>query len=731
MPTTDLEDREDISSQDKKVVSFTEWKNEPSVSDLKQDLTDARSDHDTQGNKIKVWLDNLNITGAAIHKKVKGKSAVVPKLIRKQAEWRYAALSEPFLSTNDIFNVDAVTYEDKESAFQNALVLNNQFNTKLNKVSFIDQYIRAAVDEGTVIAFVTWDHETETVTGYEPTVSFKEATTQAEVDLLQRATQGDIPDLAEGLDVEVDIPEEESFALWAQAVQTSQINRKPWVPFIVSVEEVDIHKTVKNQPFVEVCDYRDIIIDPSCQGDIDKAQFVIRRFETSLSELKKDGKYENLDSINVEGNSTQGHEDYSSANRAHQFNDKPRKKIVAYEYWGFRDIHGDGVVKPIVATYVGNIMIRMEESPIPGGALPFVTAQYLPVRRSIYGEPDGALLEDNQKITGAVMRGMIDIMGRSANAQIGSRKDALDITNKIKFENGDDFEYNGGIDPSAAFYMHTYPEIPQSAPIMLQLQANEAEALTGVKAFTGSTGGDALGSTATAVRSALDATSKREIAILRRLAEGIISIGRKIIAMNAVFLDEEEVVRITNDKFVAVRRDDLAGNFDLTLTVSTAEADDQKASEISFMLQTMAQTLPFEITNELMIDLAHLRKMPALAERLKGYEPPPPDPLDQQLKQLEVAKMQVEVQELQTKAKLNAAKADTEIAKARQLSSKADLDDLDFLDKDSGAAHEREIQATSAQAQSNEKLELTKHALSLREKSIDSQNKSKEAKTEQ
>lgn len=33
-------------------------------------------------------------------------------------------------------------------------------------------------------------------------------------------------------------------------------------------------------------------------------------------------------------------------------------------------------------------------------------------------------------------------------------------------------------------YMHTYPEIPQSAGLMLQIQNQEAEALTGVKTYS-------------------------------------------------------------------------------------------------------------------------------------------------------------------------------------------------------------------------------------------------------
>ena len=37
---------------------------------------------------------------------------------------------------------------------------------------------------------------------------------------------------------------------------------------------------------------------------------------------------------------------------------------------------------------------------------------------------------------------MIDIIGRSANGQMGIRKDALDVTNARKFEQGADYKFN-------------------------------------------------------------------------------------------------------------------------------------------------------------------------------------------------------------------------------------------------------------------------------------------------
>ena len=279
-----------------------------------------------------------------------------------------------------------------------------------------------------------------------------------------------------------------------------------------------------------------------------------------------------------------------------------------FEYWGFRDIDGSGRVRPIVASWVDDVLIRLEENPFPDGKLPFVVVPYLPTKKSIYGEPDGSLLEDNQKIIGAVTRGMIDIMGKSANGQTGIRKDMLDSSNRRKFEKGLDYEFNPTVDPRAGVFMHTYPEIPNSAQFMLQAQNLEAESLTGVKAFNQGISSQSLGDVASGIRSALDAASKRELGILRRLAYGIVEIGRKIIAMNGEFLSEKEIVRITNNDFVEIRRDDLYGNFDLELTISTAEEDDNKAQELAFMLQTMGNSLDPSMSQMILADIARLRK---------------------------------------------------------------------------------------------------------------------------
>ena len=378
----------------------------------------------------------------------------------------------------------------------------------------------------------------------------------------------------------------------------------------------------------------------------------------------------------------------------------------------------------------------MEELPFPDKKLPYVKVQYLPVRKSVYGEPDGALLEDNQAIIGAVTRGMIDIMGRSASSQIGSRKDALDTINRKKFNEGKDYEYNPGVTPNDAFYMHTYPEIPNSAQYMIDLQNMEAESLTGVKSFSQGVSGQSLGNVAAGVRGALDAASKRELGILRRLADGIIQIGRKFTAMNAEWLSEEEVVRITNEEFVTIRRDDLVGSIDIKLSISTAEADEQKAQELSFMLQTMGNTMPQDFSQMLLAEIATLRKMPTLAKKIERYTPQP-DPFEEQMKMLQMQLLQAQVaneqgksMESQGDAMLAQAKAVTEQAKAKLMDSQADKVNLDFVEQESGIAHKRDVDKIQSQARGNIALEQAKapmevdkklfeHQLNLQNKVID------------
>lgn len=690
---------------------LVKWKNPPALRDLKQNFDDARNIHASQVKKIEGYIDNLNGTGSAQVKVPKGNSQIVPKLIRRQAEWRYAALSEPFLSSEDLFNVRPVSWEDVHASRQNEMLLNHQFTTQIDKVAFIDEFVRTAVDEGTVVIQTGWEFEEIEEEVEEPIVEFVINEEVAPLHQYLEQLQTESPS-----QYQTDVPDE-----LKQAHELTLEQGAPVEPIIQGYQKVMKPKTIVNRPTVEILDTRNVVIDPTAEGNIDKARFVIRSFHSSLAELKKSGKYKNLDKIMSTGENILGSPDHSVSEevRNFQFQDKPRQNFVVYEYWGFWDIDGNDTLKPIVAAWVNEQLIRLEENPFPDRKLPFIVVQYLPVRKATHGEPDGALLVDNQKVVGAVTRGMIDILGKSANGQTGMRKDMLDATNRRKYEMGMDYEFNPNVNPREGVFMHTYNEIPNSAQFMLQLQNLEAESLTGVKSFNQGISSQSLGDVAMGIRGALDAASKRELGILRRLSKGIIEVGRKFIAMNAAFLEEQEVIRVTNEEFVAIRKDDLPGNFDLRLSISTPEEDNHKAEQLAFMLQTVGPNEDPDIRRMLLAEICRLRKMPDIAKKLETYQPEP-DPVQQEIQELTLQKLRAEIAALEgkaieseTNAMLQQAKVGTEQAKAANLGSDTDLKNLDFVEQESGVKQERELQKHGEQARAQAETKIIGHQLDM------------------
>ena len=584
-----------------------------------------------------------------------GKSKIVSKDILKQLNWMIPTIADPFLSTSDIIKCNPVTFEDTKAARQSELLLNTQFVRKFNRYNFINKALRVLATEGTVIIQTGWDYEDE--------------------------------------EVEVE----------TEVIAVNDLGMEMIVP-----DTIMQTKILKNQPTAIVCRNEDIFLDPTCMDDMDKCQFVIHRYETDLSTLKADGRFSNLDKIDMNGGSSFNEPDFMPEDETKfRFKDEPRQKLLVYEYWGNYDIDEDGEVEPIVCSWVGQTIIRLEENPYPDKKPPFLVVPFNSVPFQLFGEALAEVIGDNQKVKTAITRGLIDNMAKSNNGQIGMRKGALDITNRKRFVKGENFEFNGS---PGDFWQGSYNQIPSSAFDMLALQNNEIESQTGTKSFSGGISGNSLGNSATGVRSAMDATSVRRIHLVRNIAENMIKpLMRKWLAYDSVFLEEEEIVRITNEEFVPIKRDDLSGNLDIDINISTAEDNAGKSQELSFLLQTLGNSMPFEITQLVIAEIAKLSKMPDLEKKIRDFKQQP-DPAQEQLKQLDMQRMQMEIEKLKADvadknaraaenkidAQVKVAKAKREEAQARAINSKADLDDLQLLKQDNQvdeqlAADEKEL----------------------------------------
>ena len=256
---------------------LTNWKKEPTLQDLKYDIEQAKGQHDAHMGNISRWNDLLRVAGKAKPPQVKGRSSVQPKLVRRQAEWRYSALTEPLNSTTKLFKVTPTTFEDEDGAKQNELVLNWQVRTQLNKVKLVDDIIRSTVDDGTCIIRTGWKRVVVQVDEQVPVYSLYPVNSEEQIQQLQEALS-----LKEANPREYDenIPPEIK-----EAVAYYEESGEAVFAVANGTQTVKVDKVLENRPIVDVLNPANVIIDPSCQGDLNKAMFACILFETCKAEL--------------------------------------------------------------------------------------------------------------------------------------------------------------------------------------------------------------------------------------------------------------------------------------------------------------------------------------------------------------------------------------------------------------------------------------------------------------
>ena len=214
------------------------------LADLKADLKAAEIKKRDLDAVRSVYKDEYD--GKPYGNEVEGKSKIVSRDIKKQDEWQHASVKDPFVSTSDIIKCSPITFEDKAAAVQNELVLNTQFCRQFDRYNFMTKSLRVLGREGTCVIQTGWDYKDE--------------------------------------EVEVEVP------IIMQNPYTGQ-------QIEVGTRKEKQTRIIKNQPTAIVRRNEDIYIDPTCKDDMEECQFVIVRYESSLSILKTDGRYKNLDKV--------------------------------------------------------------------------------------------------------------------------------------------------------------------------------------------------------------------------------------------------------------------------------------------------------------------------------------------------------------------------------------------------------------------------------------------------
>ncbi len=699
---------------------LTSWTNEPTFDDLYKDYKSAQDDHSIYLAKLEEYKINYE-GGVFPHNIPKGKSTLRPKLIRKQAEWEKPQLEEPFLNSKDMFNVDPRTFEDVAGAQQNETLINYQWEVKIDKTEIVTDSVKTLVDEGTVVVKTGWE-------------------TDEDMELVDKL-------------VPVYATAEESMRIIEQGVATGKMSQEQAQQIILSGQPIQVGEEtiqveeellVLNQPTYEVCDNRNVILDPTARNT-SELQFIIHEYDTDMSSLKQEehktetvvdeetgeeteesyGYYHNLKKIKVRSDDYETENEYLSDvdddTSSFKFQDEARKKLRAYEYWGYWDINGDGEVECIVATWIDKTIIRMEKSPFPFIGLPFSIATYMPIKNEIVGEPPGALLVENQESIGKMTRAAHDITSDQAVGQEFIDEEFFaSPSQRDNYNSGKTTYFRHGLDPKTSIFKQSIDAVPPTVFQMIDYQIKDAESLSGTVVFGKGINSQAYGSVATGIRSALDATAKRKLSILRRLGEDLfVDLASKTISMNQAFMPEQEVIRITNKEYVTIKRADISGEYDVRVEISTPEKDNDKLEKLNMLMQTNAASMDPGLAKIIYARMAELSDDPELEHRIESFEPEP-DPAAEEMKKLQLEnaqltnqKLKAEIanigkdiesedskiierqsrtaQNLDSESKENMANARYKNAQAQNLESVSDLNKQKFVKIQDGSTRQEKI----------------------------------------
>jgi len=198
-------------------------------------------------------------------------------------------------------------------------------------------------------------------------------------------------------------------------------------------------------------------------------------------------------------------------------------------------------------------------------------------------------------------------------------------------------------------------------------------------------------------------------------------VALKMIAMNEVFLTDEQIIRITNSDYLINNRDKEAGKYDLKINIETPEQKQAKIERIAFLMQTTGNSLPFDFTQMQLEKMYELENMPDLAKKIKDYvpEPNPMDQLQQQLIQAQIQQISASAQEDMMDVQLKGAKTQETIAKTALLGSDKDMQDLEFQHKFDGVDINNDMQKHLMLEDKKTQRELTKER--MKQQIVDSQ----------
>lgn len=350
---------------------------------------------------------------------------------------------------------------------------------------------------------------------------------------------------------------------------------------------------VKNAPVIENILVSELLYSSDAKT-LDEANFVAHKKKVTMSYLREkeqQGIYANVDQITpkpmtgildddiveqVIGDNYQG---------MSQEADDARAEVTLYECYTKIDWDNDGVLEDMIVTIVDDTILRVEPNYM--GRHPFFSISPTKDPHRIWVKRSYAeLIGELQDLKVALTRQIVQNIALTNDPKMILAEDAINI---------DDYVKGRAVIRKKA--NHAMQDVAMSMPVnqlspytyqFLEYIEAQKENRTGITRYNQGLDANTLNKTATGISQIMGASTQRLELIARMFAEtGVYELFRFMIELNQKFIDQETVIRLTNQE-LAISPDDLQGNFDLVVNAGISIASKESTQ---MMLQSMLTAL--------------------------------------------------------------------------------------------------------------------------------------------
>lgn len=493
-------------------------------------------------------------------------SRFTSKDVKTTIGWLTPSLVEAFTGSDEPISVKGVNIEDDNAAELIQQLVRYQLEKKNDYFQFIFTTTQYALSENFAVAKVWWKREEKRtpmkmmldLNNEEALLQFIQAATERKIEITKAKPIDDASDFMK-----------------------------------VEYEKIEVKA---NHPVLEYIPTSELRYTPDA-ARLQDCKFVAHRKIVRGDYLKRreiDGIYENIDKALEEypaGDTKPTTLDFKNdRDRADQKKrpydyDNASKEVELYEAYLRVDYNDDGIYENVIVHAVGDEPIRIVENDFEFAPMFVCSAKYDP--NAVFAKesfPDE--FEQLQDVKTALMRQVITNVAKNNSPRVFVNERNMDMD--ALMANEEIIPCQG--DPSAN--VMTPPSLPLSSLTMdvIQYCQNELEAQSGSTRYNQGLDSNALNKTATGITAIMGASEKRIKMIARSIAEQfLIPIYKYMILLNQKYLEDEQMIRLTN-KSISIRREDLDIDYDLIINVGQGAGT--KEAQIQYLMYVLQSIYP-------------------------------------------------------------------------------------------------------------------------------------------